>query len=106
MINLVVMMCVRLPLSLRNVDDLLFEREIGNLGCCEFGPWMTSELRTAICPCRRQEPALQAQEVAKEVCRGALSVYIHFVPERRIIDRRTYNECGSAALAEWPPLMV
>ena len=50
-IRLAVMMCVRFPLSLRNVEDLLFERGIDI--CHEtvrfwwnrFGPMFASEIR-------------------------------------------------------------
>jgi putative transposase len=50
-IRLVVLMCVRLPLSLRNVEDLLFERGIDV--CHEtvrhwwhrFGPLLAADIR-------------------------------------------------------------
>src|SRR5208283_325696 len=50
-IRLVVLMYVRFPLSLRNVEDLLFERGIGichetvRPWCDQFGPMFVSEIR-------------------------------------------------------------
>src|SRR3984957_19748434 len=50
-IRLVVLMYVRFPLSLRNVEDLLFERGIDichetvRLWCDRFGPMFASEVR-------------------------------------------------------------
>ena len=50
-IRLVVMMCVRFPLSLRNVEDLLFERgvdichETERFWWNRFGPMFASEIR-------------------------------------------------------------
>ena len=51
-IRLVVMMYVKYPLSLRNVEDLLFERacegSLGNSEKQEIGRWATSGSRTRI----------------------------------------------------------
>lgn len=71
-IQLIVMLCVRLPLSLRNVEDLLFERGIdishGTVQCWwnRFGPLFASDIRRRRVdriplgqqPCREQPPAL------------------------------------------------
>ncbi len=51
-IHLAVMMCVRFPLSLRNVEDLLHERGIDvchesvRLWVDRFGPIFTAKIRT------------------------------------------------------------
>ena len=32
------------------------------------------------------------------------SLYNHFATERHLVDRRTFNQTRSAALADWQPL--
>jgi len=50
-IRVTVMLCVQFPLSLRNVEDLLYEREIDishetvHFWCNRFGPMFASEIR-------------------------------------------------------------
>jgi len=52
-IRLVVLMYVRFPLSLRNVEDLLFERgidvchETARFWCNRFGPLFAGDIRRA-----------------------------------------------------------
>ena len=89
-IRLVVVLHARFSVSLRNVDDLLFERGIDL--CHEtvrhwwnrFGPMFAGKIR-------RQ--------------RVHANFHNHFNQERRLDDRQTYKERRSAALAEWQSLM-
>ena len=75
-IRLVVLMYVRFPLSLRNVEDLLFERGIDichetvRLWWNRFGPLFAADIRG------------------------------RFASERHLVSRQTYKERRSAALAE------
>jgi len=79
-IRLVVMMYVRYPLSLRNVEDLLFERGIDI--CHEtVRPWWS-----------RFGPMFAGE--------------IHFGQERHLISRDLYRERRSAALAERRSVMA
>ena len=34
------------------------------------------------------------------------NLHNHFALERQLVDRQTYKQCRSAALAEWQSLMV
>ena len=86
-IRLVVMMYVRFPLSLRNVEDLLFER--GYDLCHEtVRLWWNGSVR-----CSRQSFASVHA-----------SFHNHFNSERHLVDRQTYKACRSAAFAEWQNL--
>ena len=71
------MMYVRFPLSLRNVEDLLFERGVGI----------------------RHETV---QPFASVQANG----HKHFNLERHLIDRQTYKTSRSTAVAAWQNLMA
>ena len=77
-IRLAVLMYVKYPLSLRNVEDLLAEREIGGshetvrFWWNQFGPMFAA--------------------------------HNHFNQERHLVARQVYKQRRSAALAEWSAL--
>ncbi|MEO7248375.1 MAG: hypothetical protein ABIW31_07945 [Novosphingobium sp.] len=80
-------MYVKYPLSLRNVEDLLFERGIDL--CHET----VAMLRF------RQMKSLQ------KFASVHANVHNHFNQERHLADRQTYKERRSTALAEWQAVM-
>jgi len=96
-IRLVVMMYVRFPLSLRNVEDLLAERGIDI--CHEtvrhwwnrFGPMFAADVR------RQRVTRMEGFHA---------NVHNHFNLDRHLTDRQTYKTARSAALAEWQNLMA
>lgn len=82
---LVVMMYMRFPLSLRNVEDLLLERGID---ICHV------TLRF------RQMKSLQTFASAHA------NVHNHFNLDRHLTDRQPFKAACSAELAEWQNLMA
>ena len=135
-IRLVVMICVRFPLSLRNVEDLLFERGIdvchetvrqgwnrfgplfaGDIrrqrvsamrGFCakrqEVGRWANNRVENAHLPLRRRERAMlrfRRMRTPQKFASVHANIHDHFSLERHLVDRKTYKERRSAALAEW-----
>jgi transposase-like protein len=115
-IRLVVMMYVRFPLSLRNVEDLLFERGIDL--CHEtvrswwnrFGPMFAGDIRrqrvsrNSHLPFRRRERAMLRFRQMKSLQKFAsvhANFHNHFNQERHLVSRQEYKTRRSAALAEW-----
>lgn len=92
------MMDVRFPLSLRNVEDLLFERGI------DFSHETVRYWRNSHLPFRRRERAMARFRQMKTLQKFAsvhASLHNHFASERHLLDRKTYKLHRSAALAEW-----
>ncbi len=128
-IRLVVMMYVRFPLSLRNGEDLLFERGIDI--CHEtvrfwwnrFGPMFAADIRrqrvsrmkgfrhwrwpnnraeNSHLPFGRRERAVLRFRQMKSLQKFAsvhAGLHNHFNQQRNIVDRQTYKIRRSAALA-------
>ena len=94
-------MYVRFPLSLRNVKDLLFERGIDirhetvRLRWNRFGPMFAGEIR------RQRVSRTRGFRQFASVHAGLPN---HSSLEGHLVDRQTYKDPGSAALAEWQPL--
>lgn len=87
MIRLVVLIYVRSPLLLRNVEDLLFE---SGIDICHL-------------PLRRRERTMLRFRQMKALQNFApvnANLHNHFSLERHLVDRKTYKERRSAALAE------
>lgn len=83
------MMYVRFPLSLRNVEDVLFERGIDI--CDETVRHWWNRFRR--------------MKTLQKFASVHANVHNHFNQERHLVDRQTYKERRSAALAEWQALM-
>lgn len=81
-IRLAVLMYVRFPLSLRNVEDLLFERSID------------------IC-----HETVRLKSLQKFASVHA-SLHNHFSHDRHLVDRQTYKTRRAVTLAEWQSLMA
>lgn len=102
---MVVLMYVRFPLSLRNVDNLLFERGIDI--CQEtvrfwwwnrFGPMFAADIR--------RQRVSRMRGYRQWYCASVhASLHNHFTSERHLVDQ-TYKSRRSAALAEWQNLMA
>ena len=101
-IRLVVMMYVRYPLSLRNVEDLLFERGI------DICRWLNNRAENSHLPFRRRERAMarfRRMKTLQKFTSVHASVHNHFAQERHLVSRQIYRERRSAALAEWRSVM-
>jgi transposase-like protein len=135
-IRLAVMMYVRYPLSLRNVEDLLSERRIdichetvrlwwnrfGPLfaaeiekrrilmphGCLE-GRWINNRAENSHQPLRRRERAMLRFRRMKTLQKFAAvhgTIHNHFNQERHLTSREVYKRNCSGALAEWKLLLA
>ena len=103
--RLVVMMYVRFPLSLRNVEDLVPERGIDV--CHEMGRWKNNRVENSHLPFRRRERAMLRFRQMKSLQKFASldsNVHNHFNSQRHLINRQTYKTARSAALTEWQNL--
>ena len=91
-------------------------RELGNEGRREVGQHLNNRVENSRLPFRRRERAMQrfrrmsrrpgeANSLQKFVSVHA-SPHNHFNSERHLVDRKTYRERRSAALAEWQCLVA
>jgi putative transposase len=82
-----------------------------DLGCAhkqEVGRWTNNRVENSHLPLRRRERAMLRFRRMKTLQKFASvhgSVHNHFNQERHLIDRQTYKERRSAALAEWQSLV-
>ena len=82
-------------------------RKLGNLERREMGRWMNYRAENSHLSFRRRERAMLRFRQMKTLQKFAsvhASITNHFNQERHLIDRRTYRERRSAALAEWQSL--
>ena len=83
-------------------------RELGNLECREMGRWMNNRAENSHLAFRRRERAMlrfrQMKTLQKFVSVHA-SLHNHFNQERHLVDRQTYKQRRSVALAEWQAVM-
>jgi transposase-like protein len=127
-IRLTVMMYIRHPLSLRQVEDLLFERGIdichetvrfwwnrfgsygaamrvvGNSERQVCGRWLNNRAENSHQPFRRREGAMAKFRDIKTLQKFAsahASIHNHFNHDRHLNRREIFKQNRSAALAEW-----
>jgi putative transposase len=84
-------------------------RELGNLDRREMGRWLNNRAENSHFPLRRRERAMLRFRRMKSLQKFAsvhASFHNHFNSERHLVDRQTYKERRSAALAEWQNLMA
>ena len=84
-------------------------RELGNLERREVGRWLNNRAENSHLPFRRRERAMLRFRQMKALQKFAsvhADVHNHFNQDRHLIDRQTYKENRSAALAEWRNLMA
>jgi putative transposase len=82
-------------------------RELGNLDRREMGRWLNNRVENSHLPFRRRERAMLRFRQMKTLQKFAsvhASVTNHFNQERHLVDRQTFRERRSAALAEWQSL--
>ena len=104
-------------------------RKLGNLDRQETGRWQNNRAENSHLPFRRRRGSVAMQGAWREPSRAMLrfrrmtrrpreayslqefvsvhaSLHNHFNSERHLVDRKTYRERRSAALAEWQSLVV
>ena len=83
--------------------------ELGNADKQEIGRWANNRVENSHFPFRRRERAMLRFRQMKTLQKFAsvhANVHNHFNQERHLIDRQTYKERRSAALAEWQSLVA
>ena len=99
----------RLSLPRASARTLPRMRELGNLERREMGRHLNNRVENSHLPFRRRERAMQRFRQMKSLQKFAsvhASLHNHFNSERHLVDRRTYRERRSAALAEWQSLVA
>ena len=84
-------------------------RELGNLERREVGRWLNNRAENSHLPFRRRERAMLRFRQMKSLQKFAsvhANIHNHFNSDRHLIDRQTYKEGRSAALAEWQNLIA
>jgi putative transposase len=82
-------------------------RELGNEQRREVGRHLNNRAENSHLPFRRRERAMQRFRQMKSLQKFAsvhASIHNHFNQERHLVDRETYKQRRSAALAEWQNL--
>ena len=82
-------------------------RKLGNLDRREMGRWKNNRAENSHLPFRRRERAMLRFRQMKSLQKFAsvhASLHNHFSLERHLVDRNTYKQRRSAALAEWQSL--
>ena len=83
--------------------------ELGNADKQEIGRWANNRVENSHLLFRRRERAMLRFRRMKTLQKFAsvhANVHNHFNQERHLVDRQTYKERRSAALAEWQSLMA
>lgn len=81
--------------------------DLGNLDRREMGKWLNNRAENSHLPFRRRERAMLRFRRMKTLQKFAFvhaNVHNHFNLERHLVDRETYKERRSAALAAWQSL--
>ncbi len=82
-------------------------REMGNLDRREMGRWLNNRAENSHLPFRRRERAMLRFRRMKSLQKFAsvhASLHNHFNSERHLVDRQTFKQNRSSALAEWQSL--
>ena len=82
-------------------------RELGNLDRQEVGRYLNNRVENSHLPFRRRERAMLRFRQMKSLQKFAsvhASFHNHFNSERHLVDRQTFRERRSAAIAEWQNL--
>jgi len=82
-------------------------RQLGNFDRREMGGWLNNRAENSHLPFRRRERAMLRFRQMKALQKFAsvhASLHNHFGSERHLLDRQTYKQRRSAALAEWRAL--
>ena len=82
---------------------------LGNAAKQEVDRWAKNRVENSHLPFRRRERAMLRFRQMKSLQKFAsvhANVHNHFNQERHLVDRQTYKQRRSAALAEWQSLMA
>ena len=82
-------------------------RELGNLERREMGRWKNNRAENSHLPFRRKERVMQrfrGMKTLQKFVSVHANVHNHFNAQRHLVDRQTFKESRSAALAEWQNL--
>ncbi|MEP0390971.1 IS6 family transposase [Erythrobacter sp.] len=82
-------------------------RELGNLDRREMGRWKNNRAENSHLPFRRKERVMQRFRRMKSLQKFSsvhANIHNHFNSQRHLVDRQTFKENRSAALAEWQNL--
>ena len=83
--------------------------ELGNSHKQEIGRWQNNRVENSHLPFRRRERAMQRFRRMKTLQKFSsvhAQVHNHINQERHLVDRQTYKQRRSAALAEWQIVMA
>ena len=83
--------------------------ELGNLDRREMGRWRNNRAENSHLPFRRRERTMLRFRQMKSLQTFAsvhANLHNHFNQEHHLVDRQTYKERRSTALAEWQSLMA
>ena len=83
-------------------------KDLGNEAKQEIGRWANNRAENSHLPFRRRERAMLRFRRMKTLQKFAsvhANLHNHFNHERHLVDRQTYKERRSAALAEWRLVM-
>jgi putative transposase len=83
--------------------------EIGNAQKREVGRWANNRVENSHLPFRRRERAMlrfRQMKTLQKFSSVHAQVHNHFNQERHLVDRQTYKQRRSAALAEWQIVMA
>lgn len=89
-----------------------YKAAMDEMGCAEkqeIGRWANNRVENSHLPFRRRERAMLRFRQMKSLQKFASvhgSIHNRFNQERHLIDRQTYKERRSAALAEWQSLVA
>ena len=78
--------------------------ELGNAETQEIGRWANNRVENSHLPFRRRERTMLRFRQMKSLQKFAsvhAGLHNHFNSERHLVDRQTYRERRSAALADW-----
>lgn len=81
--------------------------ELGNRDKQEIGRWANNRAENSHLPFRRRERAMLRFRQMKSLQKFAsvhANIHNHFNLDRHLVDRKTYKQSRSAALAEWQSL--
>ena len=81
--------------------------ELGNRDKQQIGRWANNRVENSHLPFRRRERAMLRFRQMKSLQKFASvhsSLHNHFAAERHLVDRQTFKQTRSAALAEWQSL--
>lgn len=82
--------------------------ELGKTAKQEVGRWANNRVENSHLPFRRRERAMLRFRRMKSLQKSAsvhANVHNHFNQERHLVDRQTYKERRSAALAVWQSVL-